>query len=104
MSRDDQLRLADIAEATRAIVSYSDRLADQVVLDAVLFRLSVIGEAVKQLSAESRSPEPAVDWAAWARPPDVVSHQYFRVSPERVDEIVEHALPSLRAAVTRLLA
>ena len=54
MSRHDESRLADIADAIEAIRSHLTRggLDDGLVYDAVRVRLIEIGEAVKGVSAE----------------------------------------------------
>ena len=67
MSRGEATRLTDILDAAEVIQSYAARdasLDDPLVQDAILFRLTVIGEAVKQLSVETRAKEPDVDWSS----------------------------------------
>lgn len=67
MSRGEATRLTDILDAAEVIQSYAARdasLDDPFVQDAILFRLTVIGEAVKQLSVETRAKEPDVDWSS----------------------------------------
>jgi uncharacterized protein with HEPN domain len=106
VSRDEATRLTDILDAAKVIQSYRARdavLDDPLVQDAILFRLTVIGEAVKQLSAETRAKEPDVDWSAWAGLRDVIAHTYFRVDMQLIQETVATSVPRLAAAVERLL-
>jgi len=82
---------------------FRDGRNDRLLQEAVLFRLAVIGEAVKNLSGETRAKEPGVDWSAWAGLRDVISHSYFRVDMAIIWDTVDRDVPVLAAAVGRLL-
>src|SRR5216684_3761640 len=106
MSRDEEIRLADIAESLQLIRTYRDRATefsdgreDQLLGDAVLLRLAVIGEAVKHLSEDTRAQEPDIDWAAWAGQRDLISHSYFRIEMTMIWDTVDTDVPKLDAAV-----
>ena len=62
MSRPEQERLLDILAACEAIASYLEResLDNDVRFDAIRVRLIEIGEAVKDLSPETRTLEPGI--------------------------------------------
>jgi uncharacterized protein with HEPN domain len=70
----------------------------------VLFNLMVIGEAAKHIDDDLRSEAPDVPWSSYAGLRDVIAHQYFRVQRKIVKDTVRRDLPSLRAAIDRLLA
>jgi uncharacterized protein with HEPN domain len=63
LSREDRLLLQDIAECADRIIAWtaerslSDLESADMLYAAVLHELAVIGEAVKQLSAETRGSE-----------------------------------------------
>jgi len=110
VSRDDVFRLQDIKEALDLIQSYAARASsfpkgrdEQLLQDAILFRLAVIGEAVKNLPAETVAKDPEVEWSAWAGLRDVISHSYFRVNMAIIWDTVDSDVPKLAAAVDRLL-
>jgi uncharacterized protein with HEPN domain len=109
MSRDEQQRLADLQDAVDAILSHSMRaraqgtVDDQLLHDALLYQFVVVGEAVKHLSDETRAQEPEVPWRDVAALRDLIAHEYFRISIERILEIVDRDLPVLKQAVSRLL-
>jgi uncharacterized protein with HEPN domain len=63
--------------------------------DAVLRNLAVIGEAVRSLPSETRALVPDVPWAAIAGLRNVVVHEYFRVDPDVVVDIVRRQLGPL---------
>ena len=71
--------------------------------DALLFQFVVVGEAVKHLSEETRAQAPEVPWRDVAALRDLITHEYFRISIERILQIVDRDLPVLQEAVTRLL-
>jgi uncharacterized protein with HEPN domain len=109
MSRGERQRLHDIVEALEMIRDYvggsleEPSVGDPVVLDAVLFRLMVIGEAAKNLSAEL---EGATDirWRDIAGLRDVIAHQYFRIQKQIIEDTVKRDLPELLRAVEAMLA
>jgi uncharacterized protein with HEPN domain len=76
---------------------------DPLLHDAVLYEFIVIGEAVKHLSAHTRAQAPEVPWQDVAGLRDLIAHEYFHIEMQRVLEIVEHNLPALEQAITRLL-
>ena len=110
MSRTEQDRLRDIQEATRAIRSHLATLTDRdghdsdLLRDALLFQFVVIGEAVKNLSVETRLAAPEIPWTDIAGLRDLIAHEYFRIDIDRVLAILDHDLPPLEAAIATLLA
>jgi uncharacterized protein len=106
VTRDEAARLRDILQAARTIQEYTatdPRLDDALVQDAVQFRLSVIGEAVKTLAPATQAKEPEIPWSLWAKQRDLISHSYFRVDPSLMAETVAKDIPALIDAVERLL-
>lgn len=106
--KDDRVYLQHIRDAIEDIVAYtrsgSDAfLADRMRQDATLRKLEVIGQAVKNLSDECKSREPAIPWKQIAGLRDKVIHDYFGVNLEIVWGVVEKELPKLGDAVGRLL-
>jgi uncharacterized protein with HEPN domain len=110
MTRGERERLQDIRDAIIAIKQHSESArplpggAHQSLLrDALLFQFVVLGDAVKNLSAETRSRAPEVPWQDIAGLRDLIAHEYFRIEIERILAIVERDLPSLDEAIRRLL-
>ncbi len=110
MSRDERERLADILEALEAIREYAGgsleepSIDEPVVLDAVLLRLIVIGEAAKNVGEELRAAAPGVPWSDYAGLRDLIAHQYFRIQKQIIEDTLRRDLPGLHRAVTELLA
>ena len=68
MSRDESLYLADIQESCEKVIrftkgmTYKDFAHDELHFDAVLRNLVIIGEAVKNISEETRQKYPQIKW------------------------------------------
>lgn len=109
MSRDEQERLRDIKDAIRTIHDHVARVnetsaakEDPLLHDALLFQFVVIGEAVKNLSQETRESFPEIPWTDIAGLRDLIAHEYFRIDIHRVLEMVECDLPTLEQAIDHL--
>ena len=113
MSRTPQERLADIQEsaarAQRAVDAMERARAsgdddeELMAFDALLYRLLVIGEAVKALPPDLLDREPKVPWREVARLRDLLAHHYYRVDPQIIRRTVDAPLRDLQVAARRLL-
>ena len=113
MSRTPQDRLADIrdsaARAQRAVDALQRAAAagnddeEQIAFDALLYRLLVIGEAVKALPADLLVQEPNVPWSEIARLRDLIANHYYRVDPQIIRRTVDAPLRDLQVAAGRLM-
>jgi uncharacterized protein with HEPN domain len=103
----DELRLRHIHDAIRRIRTFitdeQSFLSSELVQDAVIRNLEVIGEAVKALSSEVRDEAPEVPWQQIARMRDHLIHRYHTVDLALVWTTVTNDLVALGEAVDRLL-
>ena len=103
-------RLADILiEAEFALQFVAgltrDALArDPLVTRAVLYCLTIIGEAAGHLPEDVRAREPGVPWRQVVGMRNRLVHDYIRTDHGIVWDTVAHNLPILVAAVRRLRA
>jgi uncharacterized protein with HEPN domain len=95
---------ADFLAGASAETSREAYLGDEMGRRAFVRSLEIIGEAVKQLPAELKAHEPAIDWRSIARTRDRLIHGYFTVDYELVWDMAVRDVPALRAAIVRLLA
>ena len=99
MSRSDAQRLEDIRSAISRCISYRDLLDSpelgSMAYDAVLRNLAVVGEAVKSLPDDFKQQRPNTPWASIAGLRNVVVHEYFRVNPAMIRDIVDEQLTQL---------
>ena len=63
--------------------------------------MEIIGEAAKNVSAETRARLPEVPWRAIAGTRDRLVHAYFDVDHDRLWQIVSVDLPALVAQLER---
>jgi uncharacterized protein with HEPN domain len=106
--KDDRVYLEHIREALEDIATYTSAgraafFAERMRQDATLRKLEVIGQAVKNLSEDSKSKQPHIPWKQIAGMRDKVIHEYFGVNLEIVWAAVEKDLPQLVRAVHELL-
>ncbi len=111
MTRDERQRLEDIRDALEAIERHMARAGndgtaqeDSMLRDALLFQFVVLGEALKNLSDETRRAAPEVPWTSVAGLRDLIAHEYFRIEMSRIVDVVESDIPQLSMAIHRLLA
>ncbi len=90
MSRDESLYLADIQESCEKVLrftkgmTYKEFVHDELHFDAVLRNLEIIGEAVKNISVETREKFPQIKWRKIVGFREIVAHGYFGVNEETV--------------------
>ncbi len=106
--KDDRVYLNHIRDAVIRIESYTSKgkevfFRESMVQDAVIRNLEVIGEAVKNLSADLRARHPEIPWARIAGMRDVLIHEYFGIRLQTVWNAVETRLPELKQHVESLL-
>jgi len=107
LSRDDGQRLQDIDKAIRAIKKYAgEGLAagpvSDVVRDAILFQLVIIGEAVKGLSDAIRERDRDDLLKRFAGLRDILTHEYFRIDIKIVEKVLDERLPLLHELTEEL--
>ena len=108
MWRDDAWVL-DMLQASRKALAFSAGLdeaafySNELVQSAVVRQLTIVGEAAKRVSPEFRAAHTDVPWKRIAGFRDVVVHDYFRVDPKQVWEIVRNDLANLIAELEKLV-
>lgn len=106
--KDERIYLGHIRDAVDDIAAYASAgrdafMAERMRQDAVIRKLEIIGEAVKQRSDAIRQRRPEIPWRQIAGMRDRLTHGYFGVDLALVWRVVERDLQALRTAVEALL-
>ncbi len=101
MSRDWLLHLDDLIESAEKIQRFlkgrprQGFASDEMLFDAVLFNLQVIGAAVKGIPEEAKATVPQGDWSDPARMGELIAHHCFAVDPQIVWEAATQHIPRI---------
>lgn len=79
-------------------------LNSQLEQEATIRCLEIIGEILKRIDPSLLDQQPSIPWKKIMRFRDFVIHQYSRIEPEIVWNIVEDDLNPLRKAIQALIA
>lgn len=105
-----RLLVQDILGAVAVIRDYTTGLdqtsfvSDRKTVDAVLYNIEVIGEAVSVLPDDIKSRHMQIPWRDIRNMRNVLAHVYFGVDLERVWDVVEHDLGDIERKLQALLA
>ena len=106
--RDQSLYLKDILAAVDAINEFTADMslemfqADDKTVSAVIRKLEVIGEAVKQIPDDLRGKSPGIPWKEMAGMRDKLIHFYFGVDHGLVWKAIKQRLPQIRAEIEKM--
>lgn len=109
MKRNALLYLQNIVEAANLIEKYISRQTkvkfekDTKLQDAVIRRIEIIGEAVKNIPDSIREKYPSIPWRQIAGMRDILSHAYLEVKIDRVWKIVKEDLPKLKKEIQNII-
>jgi uncharacterized protein with HEPN domain len=110
VSRDALLFLEDIQKSCARIIQYTEGrprdevFSDELRLDAVLFNLQVLGEAVKNLPLDLRQKYPAIPWREIAGLRDFVAHAYFALDLDILWDAIQRDIPTLLVTISEAIA
>ena len=110
MSKKDHIVfLKHILESIETIEKYSKNLSEEAFLkssekqDAIIRRLEIIGEAVKNLSEEFKKEHPDIEWNKIMGTRNILIHHYFGIDLEIVGDTVVKSLPKFKKQIQNLI-
>lgn len=107
--RDYLLYLEDILQSIKRIETYTKGFdlrklkKSQLVVDAVIRNLEIIGEAVKNIPVDIKKQNLDIEWRKIAGLRDILTHEYFGVDLKVLWDIIINKLPEFKKQITGLL-
>jgi len=105
----DRFYLLDIAQNAEDIVNFVEDmdeaqfLTDLKAQKAILYSITIIGEATKKLSTQLRQENPHIPWRPIAGMRDKCVHDYRQIDLSQVWEITQTSIPELLENIKLLL-
>ncbi len=99
--RRDEAYLLDILLSARRALKYIEGLnleqfeSDELVQDAVMYPLEIMGEAAGHISEEFRQNHPDIPWHKIIGIRNRLIHEYFRINHMTVWDTINNDLPDL---------
>ena len=110
MKKEIRVYLEDILESIGKIEEYTNGIAleefknNAECQDAVIRRLEIIGEAVKNLPSDLKEKYSSIPWRQIAGTRDILIHEYAGVSLERVWKVITDDLEPLKSVTSQVLS
>ncbi|PNW39886.1 UNVERIFIED_CONTAM: hypothetical protein BEN50_01730 [Euhalothece sp. KZN 001] len=93
--------LIDIQQAGERVLKFSKHItyreleANDEKVSAILYQITIIGEATKRLSPEFCQQHPEIPWRNLAAMRNIIVHEYDQVDFEVVWDVIQDKIPKL---------
>ena len=107
--RRDNLFIEDILDAMNKIFKYTEEMdkeefkKNQLVIDAVLRNIEIVGEAANKVSNEMKSDYQDIPWSKMIGLRNIVIHDYFGVDLDIIWEVITVNLPETKPKIKEIL-
>ncbi|MBU2104350.1 MAG: DUF86 domain-containing protein [Nanoarchaeota archaeon] len=99
----DTLERIELIENSISKLSKLDFQSNNLIVDATIRRLEVIGEAVKNIPDSFRNKYSDVPWRKIAGLRDIMTHAYFGVDLDIIWKIIKDDIPILKKQIKEIL-
>lgn len=109
MKREYRLFIEDILDSISKIeefttnMGFSEFLRDEKTKAAVIKKLEIIGEAIKNIPKYVKQQYKELPWSDMARMRDKLSHGYFGIRYEMVWGVIKERLPEIKPVIQKIL-
>lgn len=103
--RTPKLYFQDILDSIKKIENYLQGciykrfVTDEMVLDAVVRNIEIIGEAALQMPLETKKIHPEIPWVKITGMRNKIVHEYFGVDVEILWQTIKEDLPKLKRQI-----
>lgn len=107
MPRDFQLYLKDIKHSCEKIIKFTTGVSldqfmmNELIYDAVLRNLMIIGEAAKNIPEYIRIKFPHIEWKKISGFRDIIAHAYFGIDNTILWDIIQFKIPALLRSIEK---
>ena len=107
--REVKLYIEDIKSSIEKIESYIEGLdfdefaKDNMVVDAIVRNLTIIGEAAKNIPKEIKEKNPDISWNEAIGMRNKVAHEYFGVDEEILWKTIKDDLPIFKKQILKII-
>jgi uncharacterized protein with HEPN domain len=84
-------------------MNYETFVENEIVLDAVIRNLEIIGEASKNIPENIRSKYPEIPWNRMIGLRNIAIHEYFGIDTTIIWKIITENLPATKPLIIKLL-
>jgi uncharacterized protein with HEPN domain len=105
----DEAYLLDILNAARKVIQYTAGVTEEefegsdLLQDATMRQLGIIGEAARKVSQEIRNAHPEIPWSEIIGMRNRLIHEYSRINLQRVWDTIQNDIPRLITLIEPLV-
>ncbi|MCK5562300.1 MAG: DUF86 domain-containing protein [Thermoplasmata archaeon] len=96
------LESIDLIESYIENITYDDFKSSNQLQDAIIRRIMIIGEAIKNLPEEFKNEHPEISWKEIAGMRDVLIHTYFGIDLNLTWETIDQDIPKLKGDLLKI--
>jgi uncharacterized protein with HEPN domain len=98
----DILKCISHIDKYTSAISFDEFAANFMIVEACLYNIQVIGEAVTKLPDEIKDSEPQIPWALIKGMRNRLIHEYFGTDVQLVWNVIKNELPALNIDLQRI--